>query len=160
MEKISQILMFLRAMFRNPLFGILTIFATYKTLKISNKKYPQFYHKGGRGSSFRHSLWCCLIMMYCCKISSPQKVLKWCKNITDLYEKIVSDKTIFYMMNLHNNQLGIDVFMEKLKGIHRQFFETLFFTEELFLQSQKACIITSDKDDIQDGKIVIVKDID
>jgi len=60
---------------------------------------------------------------------------------------------------LHNNQLGIDIFMDKLKGIHRQFFETLFFTEELFLQSQKACIITSDKD-IQDGKIVIVKDID
>ena len=159
MEKFSQILMFLRAMFRNPLFGILTIFATYKTLKISNKKYPQNHHKGGRGSAFRHSLWCCLIMMYCCKISSPQKVLKWCKNITDLYEKIVSDKTIFYMMNLHNNQLGIDIFMDKLKGIHRQFFETLLFTEELFLQSQKACIITSDKD-IQDGKIVIVKDID
>ena len=63
------------------------------------------------------------------------------------------------MMNLHNNQLGIDIFMDKLKGIHRQFFETLFFTEELFLQSQKACIITSDKD-IQDSKIVIVKDID
>ena len=141
MEKFSQILMFLKAMFRNPLFGILTIFATYKTLKISNKKYPQNHYKGGRGSAFRHSLWCCLIMMYCCKISSPQKV------------------TIFSVMNLHNNQLGIDIFMEKLKGIHRQFFETLFFTDELFLLSQKAYMITSEKE-VQGGRMVIIKDID
>jgi hypothetical protein len=43
-------------------------------------------------------------------------------------------------MDLHNNEIGRQYFMSLLPGIHRQFFETSFFVDQL-LELTKNIII-------------------
>ncbi len=66
-------------------------------------------------------------MMYCCKVSSPQKSLKWCLHLTNLHEELFPNQPLETEMDLHNNRVGMNLFMEMLEGVHRQFFETSFF---------------------------------
>ena len=155
----KQILKLLGLLLRHPFFSVLTLFATLKTFKISEKKFPKTHHQNGRGNAFRHALWCGLIMMFCCKISSPQKCLKWCKQITDMHEDLFINEPLLRAMDLHNNQIGMDTFMEMLKGIHRQFFETLFFTDVFYDLSQKSKLVSS-VSEIQGNQMVIIEDID
>lgn len=156
---IRKILTLMGLLLRHPLFSILTFFATLRTFRISDKKYPKTHYYNGRGNAFRHGLWCCLIMMYCCKISSPQKALKWCKEITDMHEDLFINEPILRAMDVHNNQIGMDLFMKMLEGIHRQFFETSFFIDELYSLSEQAKFISS-IEEIEEGKMVITEDSD
>lgn len=153
MGKLSLLLL------KHPLFSIQTLVATLRTFSISKRHFPNTHYQNGRGNAFRHALWCCLIMMYCCKISSPKKSLIWCKKITDLHEDLFINEPILRAMDLHNNQIGIDLFMKMLHGIHRQFFETSFFIEPLLQLSQNAVLI-SEIEQIQAEKMAITEDID
>ena len=154
----KRLVKLLGLLLRHPLFAFFTLVATIKTFKITNKKFPETHHKNGKGNAFRHALWCCLIMMYCCKISSPQKSLKWCKQITDLHEELFVNEQIARAMDLHNNQIGMNLFMTMLEGIHRQFFETLFFMEPLYEKSQEAKLISS-IEEIEEGRMAIIEDV-
>lgn len=131
----------------HPLFCILAFYATVKAFSIAEKLYPKTASKNGRGNAFRHSFWCCLIMMYCCKISSPEKALKFCKAITDLHEELFPNEPLETKMDLHNNKVGMDYFMEMLPGIHRQFFEKSFFVEELQRKTAQAKLLKHINDD-------------
>ncbi len=46
-------------------------------------------------------------------------------------------------MDLHNNKVGMNLFMEMLQGIHRQFFETGFFINKLFEKTKTAKVLKS-----------------
>ena len=131
----KRLVKLLGLLLRHPLFAFLTFIATIKTFKITNKK-----------------------LMYCCKISSPQKSLKWCKQITDMHEELFVNEQIARAMDLHNNQIGMNLFMTMLEGIHRQFFETLFFMEPLYEKSQEAKLISS-IEEIEEGRMAIIEDI-
>jgi hypothetical protein len=48
-------------------------------------------------------------------------------------------------MDLHNNEIGRQYFMSLLPGIHRQFFETSFFVDQL-LELTKNIIILEKED--------------
>lgn len=122
----------------HPLFSILTFWATAKTYSISEKLFPITHSTDGEGNAFRHALWNCLILMYCCKISSPEKSLKWTKKITDLHEDLFPNNPLQTKMDLHNNEIGRTYFMSLLPGIHRQFFETSFFVDQLLELTKKA----------------------
>ncbi|MDO4224678.1 MAG: hypothetical protein Q4C75_02170 [Bergeyella zoohelcum] len=122
----------------HPFFAIMSVFATLKAFSLAQKYYPKTAGSNGKGNAFRHALWCCLIMSYCSKISSPQKALVFCKSITDLHEELFPNEPLERKMDLHNNQIGMDLFMKMLKGIHRQFFENQFFVEELKKKMQTA----------------------
>ena len=139
----QKLMKLLRVNLGNPLFSILSFYATVKTFSLARKYFPRTNSSDGVGNAFRHALWCCLIMMYCCKISSPGKALVWCKKITDLHEELFPNEPLETKMDLHNNQVGMDLFMEMLKGIHRQFFETNFFVEALFRKTKTAKILNS-----------------
>lgn len=115
----------------HPLFSILTLFATFKTYTISEKLFPISHSTDGQGNAFRHALWNCLIMMYCCKISSPEKSLIWTEKITNLHEILFRNEPLQTKMDLHNNKVGRDYFMQLLPTVHRQFFETSFFVDKL-----------------------------
>lgn len=141
----------------HPLFCILAFYATVKAFSIAEKLYPKTASKNGRGNAFRHSFWCCLIMMYCCKVSSPEKALKFCKEITDLHEELFPNEPLETKMDLHNNKVGMDYFMEMLPGIHRQFFEKSFFVEELQRKTTQAKLL-QDLNDEFDGFLVYLKD--
>lgn len=116
---------------RHPLFSILTLFATFKTYTISQKLFPISHSTDGQGNAFRHALWNCLILMYCCKISSPEKSFIWTEKITNLHEDLFPNEPLQRKMDLHNNKVGRDYFLQLLPTIHRQFFETSFFVDKL-----------------------------
>ena len=131
----------------HPLFAILTFWATIKTYSIAEKLFPLTNSTNGEGNAFRHALWNCLILMYCCKISSPEKALQWTKEITDLHEEIFPNDFLQTKMDLHNNQVGRDYFMGLLPGVHRQFFETSFFVDKLLELTKKIKTLESQDQD-------------
>ena len=151
----KRLVKLLGLLLRHPLFAFLTLVATIKTFRITNRKFPETHHKNGRGNAFRHALWCCLIMMYCCKISSPQKSLKWCKQITDMHEELFVNEQIARAMDLHNNQVGRGLFLQMLPTIHRQFFERSFFINPLLKLTDNAEILNN-KNNISKNSLVYI----
>lgn len=141
----------------HPLFSIMGFFAILRSFSLAQKHFPKTHSNNGIGNAFRHSLWNCLILMYCCKISSPQKALDYCKKMTDLHEELFPNEPLETKMDLHNNQVGINLFMELLPGIHRQFFETSFFVEKLMQKTKTAKILEKLEDDFGD-EMVYLKD--
>ena len=61
------------------------------------------------------------------------------------------------MMDKHNNEVGIQYFMSLLGGVHRQFFETTFFIEELKKKTKNAVILES-LDQKLDDRLVYLKE--
>lgn len=151
----TKILKVARLALPNPLFAILSFYATVQSFVMAKKLFPDTSATNGIGNAFRHALWSCFIMMYCCKISSSQKALKWCRRMTDMHEELFPNKPLEKWMDLHNNQIGMNLFMEMLPGIHRQFFEKNFFVEALLKKIPKAKIITNVGEDISDELVYI-----
>ena len=139
----TKVLKLLRLTVPHPLFSLLAFYATVKSFSLAQQHFPKTNSNSGIGNAYRHALWTCLIMMYCCKISSPEKSLDFCKRMTDLHEELFPNKPLEKKMDLHNNQVGMDLFMELLPGIHRQFFETNFFVEKLFVETKTAKLLSS-----------------
>ena len=139
----------------HPLFSIMGFFAILRSFSLAQKHFPKTHSNNGIGNAFRHSLWNCLILMYCCKISSPQKALDYCKKMTDLHEELFPNEPLETKMDLHNNQVGINLFMELLPGIHRQFFETSFFVEKLMQKTKTAKILEKLEDDFGDEMVYL-----
>ncbi len=129
--------------FSHPIFSVLTFFATYKTYRISEKLFPKTHGLHGAGNAFRHALWNSLIMMYCCKVSSPKKALIWAEKITQMHEDLFPNEPLQRKMDLHNNKVGRDYFIQLLPTTHRQFFETSFFVEKLLALTQEIKTIKS-----------------
>lgn len=125
----------------HPLFIVLSFIATIIAYKDAQKLYPETASNNGRGNAFRHAYWCCLILMYCCKISSPKKALVFCKKMTDMHEDLFPNLPLETKMDLHNNQFGMKFFEDMLPGIHRQFFECNFFIDELMKKTKEAVIL-------------------
>ena len=146
----------LRLTLPHPLLSFMGLYATIKSFALAQKHFPKTHSNNGVGNAFRHSLWTCLIMMYCCKITSPKKALDYCKRMTDMHEELFPNKPLETKMDLHNNQIGMDYFMELLPGIHRQFFETSFFVEELKSKTKSAKILKSLEDQYE-GDLVYLK---
>lgn len=137
----EKIVKLLKLMVPHPLFTILSFFATVRSFRLAQIYFPKTNSNNGIGNAFRHGLWTCLILMYCCKISSPKKALDFCKRMTDLHEELFPNEPLEREMDLHNNKVGMDLFMEMLQGIHRQFFETNFFIEILLKKAKTAQIL-------------------
>lgn len=141
----------------HPLFSILGLYATLRSFSLAQKHFPKTHSNNGVGNAFRHSLWTCLIMMYCCKISSPKKALDYCKKMTDLHEELFPNKPLETKMDLHNNQVGLDYFMQMLSGVHRQFFETNFFVDELKSKTKTAKVLKTLNDDFKGDLVYLEK---
>ncbi|SDQ41875.1 hypothetical protein SAMN05421664_1535 [Chryseobacterium soldanellicola] len=133
----------------HPIFSLLSFYATVKAFTIAQKKFPETASNNGIGNAFRHALWCCFILMYCSKVSSPEKALNFCKRITDMHEELFPNKPLETKMDLHNNKIGMDYFMELLPGIHRQFFEKSFFIDGLEKKMKDAKVLKNLDDDFE-----------
>lgn len=154
---LKKILRLLSLVLPHPLFSLLSFHATVKAFSIAQKKFPDTASNNGVGNAFRHALWCCFIMMYCCKVSSSKKALDFCKNITDMHEELFPNEPLETKMDLHNNKVGMDYFMELLPGIHRQFFEKSFFIDALIKKTESAKVLRSLDDDFQ-GELVYLEE--
>ena len=151
-----KILKLLRLTIPHPLFSILAFYATTKSFVLAQKQFPKTSATSGIGNAYRHSLWTCLILMYCSKISSPEKALNFCARMTNMHEELFPNEPLEKKMDLHNNQVGMNLFMELLPGIHRQFFETSFFQEKL-LEKLKTAKILKNIDDDFDGDLIYLE---
>lgn len=141
----------------HPLFAFVNLIATVRSFTIAQKYFPQTNSTSGIGNAFRHALWSCLIMMYCCKISSPKKSAEWCIRMTNLHEELFPNEPLEKYMDLHNNKVGLDLFFELLCGVHRQFFETGFFIDALLEKTKTAKILKKLNNDLGNNLIYLEK---
>ncbi|NJY61564.1 hypothetical protein HC174_02175 [Salinimicrobium sp. CDJ15-81-2] len=97
---------------RRPFFLIPTYNATNKTVEICNRLYGQLHHEDNRTNAFRHALWNYLICKYCLNIAgSEEKSVSWSKEITDLHERLSPNEALAGRMDLHNNRIGRNLFL-------------------------------------------------
>lgn len=151
----GKLLKLLKLTMPHPLLTILGFVATVRSFRIAQKHFPKTNANNGIGNAFRHALWTMLIMMYCCKISSPQKALAFCKKMTDLHEELFPNEPLETKMDLHNNKVGMDLFMQMLQGIHRQFFETTFLVDRVLTKTKTAHILRNLHDDFPDQLVYL-----
>lgn len=152
---LQKMLQVLGLFIRQPVFFVLAVYASFKAYRIAQKKYPTTAGTNGKGNAFRHAFWNCLVLMYCCKVSSPQKALAFCETFTNLHEELFPNQPLEKAMDLHNNEVGRNYFMSLLQGIHRQFFETSFFVEELKVKANNAKLITKLDEDFGEGLVYL-----
>lgn len=141
----------------HPLFAMLYTYASLKAFQKAKELYPETSTNSGEGNAFRHAYWCCLIMMYFCKVSSPEKSLKWCKKLTDMHEELFPNEPLETKMDLHNNKVGMDYFMSLLPGVHRQFFESSFFIEGLRKKLEEAVLINSVNEKVDEARLIYLE---
>lgn len=139
----------------HPLFAYLFTYSSFKAYKKAKELFPKSNSNNGIGNAFRHAYWSCLIMMYFCKISSPQKALKWCKIFTDMHEDLFPNDALARKMDLHNNRIGMTYFVSLLPGVHRQFFESSFFINGLLEMTKDAVFIDSLEAVVEDKLIYL-----
>lgn len=153
----KKIIKLLKLTVPHPLFAVLGVYATMKSFVIAKEYFPQTNSSSGVGNAFRHALWTCLITMYCSKVSSPRKALDFAKKMTDLHEELFPNKPLETKMDLHNNKVGMDLYEELLPGIHRQFFETSFFIDQLLEKTKTARLLEDVEADL-DHNLVYLKE--
>ena len=152
----QKVFLLLCATIPHPLFTLISFYATLKTYVLAKKHFPKTNSSDGIGNAFRHALWTSLILMYCSKISSPEKSLKWCKKITDMHEELFINEPLQKQMDLHNNKVGMDLFMEMIPGIHRQFVENSFLVDKL-LKKVKTAEIIAENNEVDAKELVYLK---
>lgn len=107
-----------RVFVTHPLYVLPTIRATIESVLLSEKYFDDDPDGNGPANAFRHSVWNMLIAHYCSKIYSDQKSVRWAAEITDLHEDLFVNDTYNRNMDLHNNLVGRQLFLESAeKGI-------------------------------------------
>ncbi|WP_073177888.1 DUF6973 domain-containing protein [Cruoricaptor ignavus] len=120
-----------------PAFALLSGFAFIKT-KITAEKTWRGSRRSSAFRAYENALLGSLVMMYCCKISSPRKSAAWARRIAELTEQVFTKNPSAQEINLHNINVGVSHFFELLPGVHRQFFETSFFVPGLLSKIKNA----------------------
>ncbi len=77
--------------------------------------------------------------------------------MTDLHEELFPNNPLETKMDLHNNKIGMDYFIELLPGIHRQFFEKSFFIDGLVKKMENAKVLKN-LDDNFEGHLVYLEE--
>jgi len=83
-------------------------------MQICDKKFGKAHHKHTRENAFRHALWNVIIAKNCYKPNRKVKiVVNWAEKVTTLHEKLAPNEPLETAMDLHNNHIGRQVFMEE-----------------------------------------------
>ena len=91
--KIGQIWHLFVLFLQHPLFMFATVKATFLTMKITQKEFPDIHKKNNKANAFRHALWNILIAKFCNKFSLDlDTILEWTKKITDWHEEFSTNK--------------------------------------------------------------------
>lgn len=100
------------ALVSKPLLLMPTIWATVEAFLFSEVNFDG--SSGGRGlpNAFRHAAWNLLIAKNCAAFTSNDKAVAWAKFITDLHEDCFPNDAFDREMDLHNNRIGREVYVE------------------------------------------------
>ncbi|MFP2997859.1 hypothetical protein ABN763_18240 [Spongiivirga sp. MCCC 1A20706] len=126
---------------RRPLLLYPTAHATRVTYSICNKKFGKKHHKNGQANAFRHAVWNVLIIVKCLKWNSNKiKCMAWAKRITDWHEDFAPNEPLARAMDLHNNNIGRQVFADFYKKEGKNVTEKVI--EQLTIMTKSAIFIT------------------
>ncbi len=90
-----------------------TYVATKTSMRLSTEHFGRKHRENGPANAFRHALWNYLIALKCTKWSKNEgRVLRWTKNITDWHEFAFPNRQLAKKMDLHNNEVGRNLFLE------------------------------------------------
>lgn len=127
----------------HPFFGPPTVWATIESIMIAEENFEDDPDKNGPANAYRHALWNLLIVHYCSKISNREKALKWAKEITDLHEKLFPNKDFDREMDLHNNTVGRQLYLDTITIGSRKKKD---FISRLNQKSETAIALTDEKE--------------
>ena len=74
-----------------------------------------------------------------------------------MHEELFPNDPLETKMDLHNNKVGMDYFMTLVPGIHRQFFESSFFIEELQKRTENAVFIKSVDEEVDETQLIYLE---
>ena len=110
--KYRELVVLLKVFLRHPLYLLPTYKATNETIAVCNRLYEELHHEDGGANAFRHALWNYMICKYCLPITGiPEKAILWSKEITDLHERLSPNEGLAKKMDLHNNRIGRELFI-------------------------------------------------
>lgn len=98
---------------KHPLYMMSTIQATLQTFQVSQKKFPNIHGGHNKANAFRHAFWNVLIAKKSARFSNDtESILNWTQKITDWHEEFSPNEKIAEAMDLHNNRIGRDKYLE------------------------------------------------
>ena len=93
-----------------------TMRSSKETMALCDKLYGNTHHRTNKANAFRHAYWNYKMAKNCQKtVKNTQKAAKWAQKVTDLYEDVSINKPLERAMDLHNNKIGIEVFLNKIE---------------------------------------------
>ena len=110
--KYRELVVLVKVFLRHPLYLLPTYRATNKTIAVCNHLFKKLHHEDNRANAFRHALWNYMICKYCLPVTGiPEKAILWSKEITDLHERLSPNEGLAKKMDLHNNRIGRELFI-------------------------------------------------
>lgn len=109
---ISQICRLSYLFVTNPLLIPPTLKATKKTINICDAHFGHAHHKSNPANAFRHALWNYILCQKMMKIlKNDEKSIEWVQKLTKMYEKVTNNTILDETMDLHNNEVGRNLFL-------------------------------------------------
>lgn len=130
----------------HPLFTIPTVWSTIESIQLSEMNFGDDPDGNGPANAYRHAVWNVLTALYCSKISSVEKSLKWTEKITNLHEELFPNETYDRMMDLHNNKVGRNLFQKAVKSGKKSKQELL----ELLIKKSESAVGLRSETEFQD----------
>ena len=108
-KQLKSVLLFL---FKHPVFMISTVIATFNAVRVSQKEFPNTHGFHNKANAFRHALWNIFIAKECSRFSKNNyEIISWTKEFTDWHEDFAPNKELSKTMDLHNNYIGREMFL-------------------------------------------------
>ena len=133
--KIGQLIQLSLLFLSEPFLIRPTLQASKRTMAICDKLFGKKHHRSNKENAFRHALWNILICRKTLKkTKNEEKSIIWTQKVTRLYEKVTDNLIIEKEMDLHNNDVGLNLFSSL---IDKKETEIISFLQELMKNSQK-----------------------
>lgn len=107
----KEIFILLKLFLPQPFYIFPTYRATRETLRLCDRLFGKKHYQDNRENAFRHAYWNFLIAEKVFqKNNSVEESIIWAKKITDLHERMAPNKALARAMDLHNNEVGRNLF--------------------------------------------------
>lgn len=107
----KEIFILLKLFLPQPFYIFPTYRATKETLRLCDRLFGKKHYQDNRENAFRHAYWNFLIAEKVFqKNNSVEESIIWAKKITDLHERMAPNKALARAMDLHNNDVGRNLF--------------------------------------------------
>lgn len=122
----SQLWQLILLSIKYPLYVYPTLKATSKSFLDAKREFPETHGKKGKGNAFRHAYWNTMICFECYKWKKDRRrIVAWAKLITDKHEQLSPNTPLDRRMDLHNNKIGVNFFIQSSFTSHDEILDRL-----------------------------------